>query len=614
MNFIRNLRIGTKIYLVSAITALIFIASLTGFYLDYRDEIYQSTEKKVAASVETAWAIIDHFSKEAGKRYSEEEAMQLAKSTIKDLRYEGSGYFWINDTQPKMIMHPTNPKLDGQDLSTMKDPDGVKLFVEMVKVSANPAGGIVHYQWNKPGFEDPQPKISFVKKHPKWNWIIGSGAYVDDLQAMVNKVFYTIITVVGICMFLSIILIYLVTRSITKPMKATVTMLEEIESGRYQSRLNLNRTDEIGQLGQAMDNLAHNFETIILPMLDQLSKGDLSFSPHPKDDYDSPMVALRTVSDNLNDTMNTIQLSAQQINSASGQVSDASQSLSEGATNSAASLEEISSSLNHLSGQTRHNAENASQVNSLSSEAKRVAETGNTRMQQMVASMTEINEASQSINKIIKVIDEIAFQTNLLALNAAVEAARAGQHGKGFAVVAEEVRNLAVRSAKAASETAELIASSVGKTEHGTEIAQQTATSLEEIFATVSKVSDLAEEIAAASNEQAEGIAQINEGLTQIDQGIQQNTATAEETAASAEELSSQAEELLNMLSKFLLKGHSAPRQAIKTQPVGKHQVMPHPAPERSVAKSYATEGWNQLGTQPKKPVIALDDSDFGKY
>ncbi len=575
MNFIRNLRIGTKIYLVSAFTALIFVAILVAFYFDYRHEIYQSTEEKVAASVETAWSIIDHFSKEAGNRFSEEEAMSLAKATIKDLRYEGDGYFWINDTRPKMIMHPTNPKLDGQDLSTMKDPDGVKLFVEMVKVSTNPTGGTVHYQWNKPGFKDPQPKISFVKKHPKWNWIVGSGVYVDDLETQINKVFFTIFSVLGVCLLLSIGLIYLVTRSITKPMKATVSMLEDIEGGRYQSRLNLKRTDEIGQLGRAMDNLANNFENTILPMLDQLSRGDLSFSPIAKDDQDSPMIALKTVSDNLNDTMNTIQSSARQINAASGQVSDASQSLSEGATNSAASLEEISSSLNHLSGQTRHNAENANKVNALSSEAKRVAETGNNRMQQMVASMTNINDASQNINKIIKVIDEIAFQTNLLALNAAVEAARAGQHGKGFAVVAEEVRNLAVRSAKAASETAELIASSVEKAEHGTEIAQQTATALEEIFTIVSKVSDLAEEIAAASNEQAEGIVQINEGLNQIDQGIQQNTATTEETAASAEELSSQAEELLNMLSKFLLKGVPTPRQAMTNKPAVKHLAMP---------------------------------------
>ncbi len=611
MDFIRNLKIGTKIYLVSVITVVIFISSLIGVYVDYRHEIYESSELKVAASVETAWAIIDHFSKEVGVRYTEEEAKELAKKTVKDLRYNGDAYFWINDTEPTMIMHPTNPKLDGQNLANIKDPDGVQLFVEMVKVTENPAGGIVHYQWNKPGHEAPQPKISFVKKHPTWNWIIGSGIYVDDLQAIVDKVFYTILAVTLFCLLLITLLVVLLTRSITKPLKATVTVIENMEMGRFNTQLNLNRKDEIGQVAQAMDNLSKNFENVILPMLSQLAQGDITFSPQPKDEFDGPGNALKTVSDNLNDTMTIIQNSARQINSASGQVSDASQSLSQGATQSAASLEEISSSLNQLSGQTRHNAENANQVNVLSTEAKRVAETGNSRMQQMIAAMDEISDASQSINKIIKVIDEIAFQTNLLALNAAVEAARAGQHGKGFAVVAEEVRNLAVRSAKAASETGELIAGSVGKTAHGAEIADQTATALEEILTTVAKVSDLAEEIAAASNEQAEGISQINEGLGQIDQGIQQNTATAEETAATAEELSSQAEDLLHMLSKFVLKGQTG-------QPSMASYVLDAPKPVRPHTNAprpqLNNDGWEQMSIAGDKPVIALDDNDFGKY
>ena len=613
MNFFNNLRIGSKIYLVSAITALIFVASLIWLYTDYRHQIYVSVEKKLAASVETAWGIIDHYSKEAGGKYTVEEAQELAKSTIRNLRFEGDAYFWINDTGPTMIMHATNPKLDGQDLSTMTDPDGVRIFVEMVKATAATGAGTVHYQWNKPGHSDPQPKISFVKKHPDWNWIIGSGVYVDDLAAMVNKVFYTILAVVAGCLLISVVLIFLLARSIAKPMQATVDMIEEIEQGRYQRRLNIRRRDEIGKLATAMDKLTDNFEKVILPMLDQLAHGDITFSPVPRDAFDGPQVALRRVSDNLNETMSIIQNSAKQINAASGQVSDASQALSQGATESAASLEEISSSLNQLSGQTRHNAENASQVNLLSSEAKQVAEDGNSKMQRMVAAMSDISDAGQNINKIIKVIDEIAFQTNLLALNAAVEAARAGQHGKGFAVVAEEVRNLAARSAKAASETAELIAGSVEKTEHGADIANQTAASLEAIFTSVSKVSDLAEEIAAASNEQAEGIGQINEGLGQIDTVIQQNTATAEESAAAAEELSSQAEELLNMLSQFHLRSQASSPAVVSYQ--NKSQSRPHSAPAKAKSREASARAeWGSHSAEGAQPVIALDDADFGKY
>ena len=613
MTFLNNLSIGKKIYIATTLIVLIFLVSTFWLYSGYRDQIYLVAKKKLTTATETAWGIIDHYSKLTAKGLPLEEAQSQAKDAIRSLRFEdGKIYFWINDTQPKMIMHPIKPELDGQDLSNSKDPDGLRLFVEMVKVTAGTGAGFVEYQWPKPGKDQPQPKLSFVKRHPQWNWIIGSGVYIDDLNAKVNKVFYALL---GICFFaliFSLALIYALTRSITKPMDNVVYMISEIENGHYQMRLNLNRKDELGALGTAMDTLNTNFETVLLPTLNRLADGDITFNPVPRDDNDGTRMALKRVSDNLNQTMHRIQGAARQISSASDQVSDASQTLSQGATESAASLEEISSSLNEMSGQTKQNASNASQVNVLSSEAKQAAEEGNNRMERMVAAMTEINEAGQNINKIIKVIDEIAFQTNLLALNAAVEAARAGQHGKGFAVVAEEVRNLAARSSKAASETAQLIAGSVEKTRNGTEIASRTAESLAEIYGSVSKVSDLAEEIAAASNEQAEGISQINEGLGQIDKVIQQNTATAEESAAAAEELSSQAAELLDMLQGFKLRSELDLRQ--RQTPQVTHQPKA-PATPRPAIKSQPSNQWGQAetGRQPK-PVIALDDTDFGKF
>ncbi len=177
--------------------------------------------------------------------------------------------------------------------------------------------------------------------------------------------------------------------------------------------------------------------------------------------------------------------------------------------------------------------------------AKKLAETGNERMRDMVVAMEEINESSESISRIIKVIDEIAFQTNILALNAAVEAARAGQHGKGFAVVAEEVRNLAARSANAAKETTDMIESSIDKSNSGTQLVAETSKALADILAGVDETASIVAQIATASSEQASVIAEINEGVNQISIVTQSNTATAEESAASSEEMSAQAQTLM---------------------------------------------------------------------
>lgn len=602
---IKNLNIGKKIYLVSGVLILIFAVSLFWLYTSYRDQINAGRQNQLTTAVDTAWGIIDHYSKSVGAERTKEEAQQLATDAINNLRFEGDIYFWINDTQPKMIMHPIKPALNGKDLSNSKDPNGVYIFQEFVKATSSTGFGFVEYQWPKPGMDKPQPKLSYVKKHPSWNWIIGSGMYVDDIAAEINKVFYSVLAVLLVAILLSTGLVFFLARAISNPMHKAVEMVEEMEKGHLALRLNMKQTDEVGRMAHAMDSFANSLQGEMIDALQKLANGDLNFDINPRDDQDEIRGALKKLEVDLNNIMSAIQAAGHQISAGSINVADFSQSLSQGATESAASLEEISSSLHEMSGQTKLNAENANQVNRLSSEAKQTAEEGNQRMGQMVSAMSDISDAGQNINKIIKVIDEIAFQTNLLALNAAVEAARAGQHGKGFAVVAEEVRNLAARSAKAAQETADLIAGSVEKTERGAEIANQTADSLSAINERITKVSDLAEEIAAASGEQAEGIAQINEGLGQIDQVIQQSTATAEESAAASEELSGQAAELLNMLNRFQLKG----QQVVQPVPHPTSPQQPRPA-----IRTTQQTGWGQTPQATPRHAIALDDNEFGRF
>jgi methyl-accepting chemotaxis protein len=354
-----------------------------------------------------------------------------------------------------------------------------------------------------------------------------------------------------------VILFFMLRKLIVAPLTKIKTALTNIGHGHLDGRLNLTQQDELGDAARSLDQMSESLQVDVIKPLQQLANGDLTFDVTPHDQNDTLRHAIKKLGQNLNQMISDLQIAGQQIDSGSTQVSDSSQLLSDGAAQSAAAVEEISSSMNEIGSQTNTSAENAQQANQLSASARDAAHTGTSRMTEMIGAMGEINEAGQNISKIIKVIDEIAFQTNLLALNAAVEAARAGQHGKGFAVVAEEVRNLAARSAKAASETAALIEGSVEKTSNGTEIAKRTGEALEEIVGSIGKVTDLIGEIAAASTEQAQGISQVNIGLQQIDQVIQQNTASAEESAATSEELSSQAAELRNQLGRFKLKGSS---------------------------------------------------------
>jgi methyl-accepting chemotaxis protein len=253
------------------------------------------------------------------------------------------------------------------------------------------------------------------------------------------------------------------------------------------------------------------------------------------------VIIIRSITKPINTVIAGLQKSAVDVSSASSQMSVASQSLAEGSSEQAATIEETSSSLEEMSSMTKQNADNAGQADTLMKETNQVVGQANNSMVELTQSIEEISKASEETSKIIKTIDEIAFQTNLLALNAAVEAARAGEAGAGFAVVADEVRNLAMRAADAARETAQLIEGTVKKVDQGGSLVKDTNTAFEKVSESASKVGELVGEISAASNEQAEGIEQLNRAVVEMDKVVQQNAANAEESASSAAEMSNQA-------------------------------------------------------------------------
>jgi methyl-accepting chemotaxis protein len=386
---------------------------------------------------------------------------------------------------------------------------------------------------------------------------------IDLLQATFKTAIFKILALSLLAIIIIILAATFITRGLLKMLGGDPAAVMEVAN--YVTKGNLNV--EVPDHGEPKDSLYTGLRMTVgglgrrAALIQEVADGNLAVDVDIHMEGDLIGHAVRDIVNNMNETLGQIQLSGNQIAERSQDVASLSQALSHGATESASSLEQISASLNELTSQTRSNADNAKQANALANEAREAATAGNKQMEEMVEAMTDINEASQNISKIIKTIDEIAFQTNLLALNAAVEAARAGQHGKGFAVVAEEVRNLAARSAKAAEETSELIEGTVAKTANGSTIANQTAEALSTIVSGISKVTDLVSEISTASSEQAMGVDQISKGINQIDQVTQQNTATAEESAAAAEVLSSQSAHLNQMLNRFTLKNNEKAAQ-----------------------------------------------------
>jgi methyl-accepting chemotaxis protein len=346
---------------------------------------------------------------------------------------------------------------------------------------------------------------------------------------------------------------------IARPTREIAAVMNTMSSGNLQLTVEGTYEGEFDELKQSVNTTAKNLKMVVSKISEitgEIAAGNLAIKNVEiwQNDFASVSEALNTIIETLNVLMRDIHQAAEQVTAGSNQVSDGSQALAQGSTEQASSIQELTASISEIADQTKKNAVDANQAKELTTDVRDYAVRGNAQMIDMQSSMQEINRSSEDISRIIKVIDDIAFQTNILALNAAVEAARAGQQGKGFAVVAEEVRTLAARSADAAKETTLLIEGSISKVQAGTKIADETASALTEIVGGIRKVTDLMENIAIATNEQATGITQINMGVEQVAQVVQNNSATAEQSAAASEELSSQAELLKEMIGRFQLR------------------------------------------------------------
>ncbi|WP_397445092.1 methyl-accepting chemotaxis protein [Pseudomonas chlororaphis] len=542
MNSLRRMSISRRLWLILIVAVLMLLTLGMLMLKQIRDDLYQAKAQKTQHVVQTANGVLAYFQGlESAGSLDRATAQKQALSAIRGLRYDQSDYFWINDLTPVMVMHPTNPKLDGQNLAAIRDPDGFAVFNEMVAIAKAKGAGMVNYRWPKPGASEPVQKTSYVQLFQPWGWIIGSGVYIDDVQAEFRSQVVKA-SVVGIAIaLLMALLVLLIARSIVRPLQETVHAMANIASGESD----LTRTlDTHGQ--DEVTELARHFNGFTAKLRLVVSQLQVSAS------------ALAQSSTDLGSNASQAQERSQQQSQQMELVATAINQVTYGVQDVAKNAEHAASEMRDAEAQAQQGQIN---IDGSLQQIDRLSAT----IDQAVEVIRTLAQESTQIGSVLEVIHSIAEQTNLLALNAAIEAARAGEQGRGFAVVADEVRLLAQRTQKSTAEIQSMIERLQGHSEAAVKVigdssraSQQTieqaglaGESLNAIGQALRNLNGLNASIASATLQQAHVVEDINQNVTQA-AGLSHSTAlAAEQSSAASLHLKELSEQLNGLLRQF---------------------------------------------------------------
>ncbi|WP_057183371.1 methyl-accepting chemotaxis protein [Colwellia sp. MT2012] len=542
MSFLREFTIQQRLAMLVAL----IIIGLTALDAMSLSEEYQSllAQKKSTTNelIDSTYGIIEHhYALQQKGELTEAQAQKQALSIIASLRYDTNNYFWINDFTPTMIMHPIKPQLNGKNIGGIKDPDGKALFIDMVNITRAKGQGFVYYKWAKPGFDKPVDKIGFVKGFTPWQWIIGTGTYLDDIDATFveqrNRVIIDSIVIAFIIMVLS----YVIGNSILVPARSAAELMKDIAQGEgdLTNSLDDSGQDEISHLSKYFNEFIGKMRQLLQDVTDNTSQV-LDHAEAVADASETTQSLIQSQNDITAQVATAMEQMTSQIKEVSDNASSAEQAANDARNNTSDGKEIISHTI--------------TQMQTLSSNIDEVS--------QVVASLAS---ESDNIGSVLDVIRGIAEQTNLLALNAAIEAARAGEQGRGFAVVADEVRTLANRTEQSTNEIQQMIQKlqsgaqeAVAAVKVSQDISlktvEQTAKadgSLNEIDRLMVVISDMNTQIARATEQQSQAADEVNLRINDLAGMTEESLATTEQLSETSQKLKVSSNAMSEVVSRF---------------------------------------------------------------
>ncbi|MHB8283348.1 MAG: methyl-accepting chemotaxis protein [Caulobacteraceae bacterium] len=611
MGWFDNLRLGAKLALLIGLTLVCVAAGGLACADLVQREMMADRIDQLHAIADSAKGIAAGLEKQAQSGViSRDDAMKAFSQRVRSMTYnDGQGYIFAYRMDGLAISVPNPAQMGHNQIDQLVN--GRKVIRELRDAVQTTGNAIVRYDFPHAGSTKPAPKVSYATTFPEWNIFIGTGSYVDDLDARLRPVIWSIIGgMIGLALLVCTVAL-VITRRITRPMGDLRSAMTLISEGDLSAAVpGLQRRDEVGSMAgavqvfkdnalaagqleqqqarakmlrasedervraEAAEGAAREAAELVVGSigkgLERLASGDLTFRLNTAlpTAYEKLRLDLNGALEQLEGSVRSMLTAAGGMSTGVGGIAKASDDLSRRTEQQAASLEETAAALDEITATINKTAEGSKHARELVSQIKGDAERSGGIVNQAVLAMSGIEASSQKVGRIIGVIDEIAFQTNLLALNAGVEAARAGDAGRGFAVVASEVRALAQRSAAAAKEIKGLVTESALQVNDGVKLVGQTGQTLARILGQVAEINDVVTDIATSAAEQALGLQEVNTAINQMDQVTQQNAAMVEQSSAATRTLAQEAEELNDLSSRFQV-GSALPRgQSSKIEPL----------------------------------------------